>query len=72
MNKPIQDHPDITFAMRTGYGVRTPEPEIHCPVCGETLQWDDTIYKISGTVVACSNCIETMAADDYREQVIEF
>ena len=37
-------------------------PKYACPMCGNLLEDDDTIYVVKGRVVGCYGCIEELQA----------
>ena len=54
-----------------GWGVGDyPEPpeqkEYFCPECGEEC---NTLYILNGLIIGCDNCIESMDAQFYYEEV---
>lgn len=44
-------------------GMPYDEKPVICQVCG--AEWPEYIYKQDGTVIGCSECIETICAEDY-------
>lgn len=58
------EHPDITRARETGYGTSIEGIELVCPVCGETLEGGDTVYKQDGEVIGCRYCVTEAEAGD--------
>jgi hypothetical protein len=38
------------------------EPDVHCPICGETASY---IYLYDGDAIGCNNCIKIREASDW-------
>lgn len=34
------------------------EQHYNCPVCGHTLYWDSTLYRVDGEIVGCEECAQ--------------
>lgn len=34
-----------------------------CPICGEDLNPDDTMFLVNGDIVGCENCVTTKDAE---------
>jgi len=62
----INDHPDITAAIRTGYP-RGKQPKTHrCPVCGEEIDAGTTLYiNWANEIVGCSDCLLSVDAEEH-------
>ncbi len=58
------EHPDISRALVTGYGTKIDDIELICPVCGEILEINDTVYKQDGEVIGCKCCVTEAEAGD--------
>ena len=66
MSRGIGDHPDIAAAMATGYPSGQKRERV-CPVCGEDLSPDDTVYMNWREVIGREHCINGMAAIEIWE-----
>lgn len=44
-----------------------PEAEPRCPLCGEECE---TLYLMSGSVVGCDKCVDTLDAWEYRHLAV--
>lgn len=64
----LPDPPEIREAELFGYPP-DPIPDPVCPVCGEVDP--EYIYKMEGTVIGCSHCIERMDGGDYAVEQYE-
>ena len=63
----MRDHPDIEAALRTGYPPGKGEGGWKCPVCGEELGPDDSVYMNWREVIGCRFCVEVKEAQCVRE-----
>lgn len=60
----LPDHPDITWAMRTGYPSWNQPIEDTCEICGEELSSDDT-YEDHDHDKICKNCLLYLHKKDW-------
>jgi transcription elongation factor Elf1 len=63
----LQDHPDIRRAMRTGRPTADDGLTYRCPVCGDEIEADTTVYRTTRygkeITVGCERCIEVRTAE---------
>ena len=54
---PDLEHPDISYALATGYPKSAPSGVCTCAYCGCVIREDDPYYEIAG-VDYCPDCVQ--------------
>lgn len=60
----VLEHPDITYAIRTGYPMAVREPRmIRCAYCNKELSGDDEAFDYDGDFI-CESCFLEQLQND--------